>query len=105
MRGHRFWQKNLGFLVLQLFVWRLASHVYELLLERRRPRGESPSEGRGGRAWIEPVGMRPETPSPPAAPMTALADLGLVTDATALLVRLAERLGVEIPRSVKEIRV
>jgi electron transfer flavoprotein alpha subunit len=41
----------------------------------------------------------------PSCPMTAMADLGLVTDATALLVRLAERLGVDIPASVKEIRV
>jgi hypothetical protein len=37
--------------------------------------------------------------------MTAMADLGLVTDAAALLVRLAERLGVEIPALLKEIRV
>jgi electron transfer flavoprotein alpha subunit len=32
-----------------------------------------------------------------SCPMTALADLGLVTDATAFLVRLAERLGVALP--------
>jgi len=41
----------------------------------------------------------------PSAPMTARADLALVTDASALLVRLAERLGVEIPAALKEIRV
>ena len=29
--------------------------------------------------------------------MTAMADLGLVTDAAALLVELADRLGVEVP--------
>jgi electron transfer flavoprotein alpha subunit len=40
-----------------------------------------------------------------SAPLTAMADLGLVTDATALLVRLAERLGVEVPATLKEIRV
>jgi hypothetical protein len=32
-----------------------------------------------------------------SCPMTALADLGLVTDATAFLLRLAERLGVALP--------
>lgn len=36
----------------------------------------------------------------PSCPMTAMANLGLVTDASALLVRLAERLGVEIPAAV-----
>jgi electron transfer flavoprotein alpha subunit len=33
----------------------------------------------------------------PSCPMTALADLGLVTDATAFLLQLAERLGVALP--------
>jgi electron transfer flavoprotein alpha subunit len=33
----------------------------------------------------------------PSCPMTAMADLGLVTDARALLVELARRLGVEVP--------
>ena len=38
----------------------------------------------------------------PSCPMTALADLGLVTDALPLLVELAGRLGVEVPVEVKE---
>jgi electron transfer flavoprotein alpha subunit len=37
----------------------------------------------------------------PACPMTAMADLGLVTDAAGLLIRLAERLGVELPAELK----
>jgi electron transfer flavoprotein alpha subunit len=36
----------------------------------------------------------------PSCPMTAMADLGLVTDARALLVELARRLGVAIPEEV-----
>jgi electron transfer flavoprotein alpha subunit len=36
----------------------------------------------------------------PSSPMTAMADLGLVTDAGALLVELARRLGVELPPSL-----
>jgi electron transfer flavoprotein alpha subunit len=40
----------------------------------------------------------------PSCPMTAMADLGLVTDALGLLIGLAERLGVEVPAEVKEIR-
>jgi electron transfer flavoprotein alpha subunit len=35
-----------------------------------------------------------------ASPMTAMADLGLVTDARALLVALAHRLGVDVPQEV-----
>ena len=37
-----------------------------------------------------------------SSPMTAMADLGLVTDAGALLVELARRLGVEIPAEVAD---
>jgi electron transfer flavoprotein alpha subunit len=33
----------------------------------------------------------------PSSPMTALADLGLITDAPSMLLRLAERLGVPVP--------
>ncbi|MFO7251456.1 MAG: FAD-binding protein, partial [Actinomycetes bacterium] len=36
----------------------------------------------------------------PHCPMTAMADLGLVTDARALLVELARRLGVAVPEGV-----
>jgi electron transfer flavoprotein alpha subunit len=39
----------------------------------------------------------------PSAPMTGLADLGLVTDALMLLVELAGRVGVDIPGGVKEV--
>jgi electron transfer flavoprotein alpha subunit len=39
-----------------------------------------------------------------SCPMTGMADFGVVTDAPALLLRLAERLGVEIPADLKEIR-
>ena len=37
-----------------------------------------------------------------SSPMTAMADLGLVTDAGALLRELARRLGVEIPAEVAD---
>jgi len=37
----------------------------------------------------------------PSAPMTALADLGLVTDARALLIELAHRFGVPVPEQVR----
>jgi len=36
----------------------------------------------------------------PSCPMTAMADLGLVTDATALLIELATRLGVEVTEEI-----
>jgi electron transfer flavoprotein alpha subunit len=36
-----------------------------------------------------------------AAPMTAMADLGLVTDARSLLVELARRLGVDVPADLE----
>jgi electron transfer flavoprotein alpha subunit len=36
----------------------------------------------------------------PSCPMTALANLGVVTDAAALLIELAGRLGIEIPADV-----
>jgi electron transfer flavoprotein alpha subunit len=39
-----------------------------------------------------------------SCPMTALADLGLVTDATAFLLRLAERLGVALPPQLARTR-
>ena len=39
----------------------------------------------------------------PSCPMTALADLGLVTDAAALLFELARRLGVDIPAELEEV--
>lgn len=36
-----------------------------------------------------------------SSPMTAMADLGLVTDAKALLVELAQRLGVAVPTDLQ----
>lgn len=39
----------------------------------------------------------------PSCPMTAMADLGLVTDAVDLLVELARRLGVPVPQEIEEV--
>ena len=66
----------------------------------RRPRtSTSPSGCRGPRStsagWDAPAHR--ECQHRPVIPMTAMADLGLVTDARDLLIELAERFGVDLP--------